>query len=118
MTRRRSESQRRCFCRVPGRPVGSGAPDSLSCRANSAATERGASPMGNGAAGSARLHPFEAVRIGGLAAAVISRAALAEQMVGDAITARTQGEFVQPNTIFFSNLKGLLLREINSRVAE
>src|SRR3546814_4394683 len=96
MTRRRSESQRRCFCRVPGRPVGSGAPDSLSCRANSAATERGASPMGNGAAGSERLHPFEAVRIGGLETAVITRAALAELMVGDAITARRKREVELP----------------------
>src|SRR3546814_13886377 len=109
MTRRRSESQRRCFCRVPGRPVGSGAPDSLSCRANSAATERGASPMGTGAAGSERLHPFEAVRIGGLETAVITRAALAELLVCAAITARRTREVELPPLLSSSYSDGRLV---------
>src|SRR3546814_13330050 len=109
MTRRRSESQRRCFCRVPGRPVGSGAPDSLSCRANSAATERGASPMGNGAAGSERLHPFEAVRIGGLETAVITRAALAELMVGGAIPARRKRVLEPTHLLFEFKVTGIPL---------
>src|SRR3546814_19185784 len=103
MTRRRSESQRRCFCRVPGRPVGSGAPDSLSCRANSAATERGASPMGNGADGSERLHPFAAVRIGGPETAVLTRPALAELMVGDAIPAPPKRQVGLPHLLFLSH---------------
>src|SRR3546814_20028694 len=82
MTRRRSESKRRCFCRVPGRPVGSGAPDSLSCRAKSAETERGASPMGNGAAGSERVHSFEAGRIDGIATEVLKSADRVGTVVG------------------------------------
>src|SRR3546814_16719199 len=85
----------------------------MSCRANSAATERGASPMGKGAAGSERLHPCEAVRIGGLETAVITRAALAELMVGDAITARRKREVELPKLIFSSNGQGISLAATN-----
>src|SRR3546814_19464507 len=69
--------------------------------------------MGNGAAGSERLHPFEAVRIGGLETAVITRAALAELMVGDAITARRKREVELPKLIFPSHGQGISFAATN-----
>lgn len=65
--------------------------------------------MGNGVACSEWPHPFEVVRIGGFDTATVTRAALAELMVRDAIAIRAKRETELPKLIFSSNGQGISL---------
>lgn len=71
--------------------------------------------MPDGRTGSERPTPFEAIRIGGLHTAVITRAALAKLMVADALAARACREPVLPKLVFSSNGQGISLAATSRR---